>query len=107
MIYRSCLARKFLLLHLKHTSSIDNDRHALRKSGTFTALDFAPPPRFGHSATASDAGSIRSNHSAMSARQLHNIRAGAYRLSRIPKETVGTKSDINDALKPQWNMHNK
>lgn len=41
----------------------------------------------------------------MSARQLHNIRAGAYRISRIPKEMVGTKTDINEALKPQWSMH--
>lgn len=79
-------------------------RHSLRKSGTFTALDFAPPPRFKSSDTASETGSIRSNRSAMSAQQLHSIRAGAYRVSRIPKEVVGTRNEINDSLKPQWGM---
>ncbi|MCJ1231914.1 hypothetical protein MMC12_008593 [Toensbergia leucococca] len=76
--------------------------HALRKSGTFTALDFAPPPRFANSPANSDAGSIRSNRSAMSANQLHNIRSGAYRISRIPKEVVGTKNELSDSLKPKW-----
>lgn len=42
----------------------------------------------------------------MSARQQYAIRAGAYRVSRIPKEVVGTKDDLMGALKPQWNMHN-
>ena len=77
----------------------------LRKSGTFTSLDFAPPPRFPGSATASDTGSIRSNRSAMSERQLHSIRAGAYRVSRIPKEVVGTRQDLTETLKPQWDMN--
>ncbi|KAI9747958.1 MAG: hypothetical protein M1835_001928 [Candelina submexicana] len=76
--------------------------HLLRKSGTFTALDFAPPPRFGHSQPGSDAGSIRSGRSAMSAAQLNHIRAGAYRLSRIPKGVVGTKEDLANTLKPTW-----
>ena len=40
----------------------------------------------------------------MSAQQLQSIRAGAYRVSRIPKEVVGTKTDMDDSLKPQWNM---
>lgn len=79
-------------------------RHLLRKSGTFTALDFAPPPRFKSSDNGSETGSIRSNRSAMSAQQLQSIRAGAYRVSRIPKEVVGTKIEITDALKPSWNM---
>lgn len=79
--------------------------HLLRKSGTFTALDFAPPPRFKNSETASDSGSIRSNKSGVSARTNQSIRAGAYRVSRIPKEFVGTKQDLTEALKPQWNMH--
>ena len=86
-----------LLLNIKN-------RHSLRKSGTFTALDFAPPPRFKNSDNGSDSGSIRSNRSAMSAQQLHNIRAGAYRVSRIPKEVVGTRDEINDSLKPQWGI---
>ncbi len=40
----------------------------------------------------------------MSAAQLHNIRAGAYRVSRIPKEVVGTKTDIVSSLKPTWDL---
>jgi len=82
-------------------------RFQLRKSGSFTALDFAPPPRFKNSDTGSDAGSIRSGRStgsAMSAAQMHSLRAGAYRVSRIPKEAVGTKDEITNALKPQWNL---
>lgn len=105
MIFRLCQARKysqFLILfpQLAHICG----SHLLRKSGTFTALDFAPPPRFKTSETASDTGSIRSNRSAMSAQQLHSIRAGAYRVSRIPKDVVGTKYELNDSLKPQWDM---
>lgn len=76
----------------------------MRKSSTFTALDFAPVPRFKNTDTSSDAGSIRSNRSAMSAAQLHSIRAGAYRVSRIPKEVVGTKTDIAASLKPTWDL---
>lgn len=76
----------------------------MRKSGTFTALDFAPPPRFKSSDNGSETGSIRSNRSGMSAQQLHSIRSGAYRVSRIPKEVVGTKTEINDSLKPSWSM---
>ncbi|MCJ1461712.1 hypothetical protein MMC07_000310 [Pseudocyphellaria aurata] len=95
--------------HLPLASSFDDlsvmpSPHLLRKSGTFTGLDFAPPPRFKSNETASDAGSIRSNRSAMSAQQLQNIRAGAYRVSRIPKDVVGMKHEINDSLKPQWDM---
>ncbi|KAL9030298.1 MAG: hypothetical protein Q9196_001574 [Gyalolechia fulgens] len=95
--------------HLPLASSFDDlavmpSPHLLRKSGTFTALDFAPPPRFKSSDNGSETGSIRSNRSAMSAQQLHSIRAGAYRVSRIPKGVVGTKAEINDSLKPSWNM---
>jgi hypothetical protein len=32
------------------------------------------------------------------------VRTGAYRVSRIPKEVVGTKDDIMGALKPQLSM---
>ncbi|KAL9621596.1 MAG: hypothetical protein Q9160_003988 [Pyrenula sp. 1 TL-2023] len=78
--------------------------HALRKSSTFTALDFAPPPRFKNSDSGSDAGSIRSNRSGRSAMQVANIRAGAYRLSRIPREVAGTKDDLATALRPTWDM---
>lgn len=79
--------------------------HLLRRSGTFTALDFAPPPRFKSSDTVSDAGSIRSNRSGMSAAAAHSIRAGAYRVSRIPKGVVGTKNEISDSLRPQWDLN--
>lgn len=41
----------------------------------------------------------------MSAAQMHNIRSGAYRVSRIPKEMVGTRDEITSALKPQWNLN--
>ncbi|KAF2184384.1 hypothetical protein K469DRAFT_727305 [Zopfia rhizophila CBS 207.26] len=79
--------------------------HMLRKSGTFTALDFAPPPRFRDPGSgASDAGSIRSNRSGMSAAGRMAVRNGAYRVSKIPKEVVGTKDDIVSSLRPQMNM---
>ena len=80
----------------------------LRKSGTFTALDFAPPRRFREDGAGSDAGSVRSgrsNGSAMSAAQIHSLRAGAYRVSRIPRELVGTKDEFAEALKPSWKVH--
>lgn len=35
---------------------------------------------------------------------LHNIRNGAYRVSRIPNDVAGTKDDMFSALKPKWNM---
>ena len=53
----------------------------------------------------SETGSIRSNRSGISAMHQHNIRAGAYRLSRIPKEVAGTKADLNVSLKPKWDMN--
>ena len=88
----------------EHQTLISYPRHALRKSSTFTALDFAPPPRFRNADSSSDAGSIRSNRSGMSAVQLNSIRAGAYRVSRIPKEVVGTKDDILTSLRPKLDL---
>ncbi|GAB7356899.1 hypothetical protein MBLNU459_g7759t1 [Dothideomycetes sp. NU459] len=79
--------------------------HELRKSGAFTGLDFAPPPRFrNEGSNASDAGSIRSNRSGISQVQRDAVRAGAYRVSRIPKEMVGTHADVAAQLKPTWDM---
>lgn len=78
--------------------------HLLRKSGTFTGLDFAPPKRFKDPDSMSDAGSIRSNRSGVSAMQLGAIRNGAYRVSRIPQDMVGSKDDLASTLKPQWGM---
>ncbi|KAI9688478.1 MAG: hypothetical protein M1822_001427 [Bathelium mastoideum] len=78
--------------------------HMLRKSGTFTALDFAPPPRFKTADTGSDTGSIRSNRSGISAVQQNAIRQGAYRVSRIPRGTVTTKEDLSSQLRPTWDQ---
>jgi len=76
----------------------------LRKSGTFTALDFAPPKKFRDPDSMSDTGSIKSNRSGVSAMQLGAIRNGAYRVSRIQKDMVFTKDDLATTLKPQWGM---
>lgn len=78
--------------------------HLLRRSGTFTALDFAPPKKFRDPDSMSDAGSIRSNRSGVSTAQLGAIRNGAYRVSRLPQDMVGTRDDLATALKPQWGM---
>ncbi|EEP80807.1 predicted protein [Uncinocarpus reesii 1704] len=95
--------------HVPLASSYDDlailpSPHALRKSGAFTALDFVPPSRFKNSDFSSDAGSIRSNRTGISAAQAYSIRTGAYRLSRLPPQTVGTKDDIISNLKPTWDM---
>jgi hypothetical protein len=79
----------------------------LRKSGAFTSLDFAPPSRFHNVDSGSDAASIRSGRSGrsgISAAQVANMRAGAYRMSRIPKGLAGTKQDILSGLKPSWDL---
>ena len=78
--------------------------YLLRKSGTFTALDFAPPSVFKERSNASDAGSIRSARSGISAMQQDAVRKGAYRVSRIPTDTVFTKDDMTNQLKPSWDM---
>nr|KMM73567.1 hypothetical protein CPAG_09855 [Coccidioides posadasii RMSCC 3488] len=95
--------------HVPLASSYDDlamlpSPHALRKSGTFTALDFVPPPRFKNADSGSDAGSIRSNRTGLSAAQSYSIRTGAYRISRLPPQTVGTKDDIISNLRPTWDM---
>lgn len=78
--------------------------YMMRKSGTYTALDFAPPSRIGGGEGMSDAGSIRSARSGIS--RMHNdaLRAGAYRVSRLPPEMVGTRDDLAAQLKPSWDM---
>ncbi|KAK8168009.1 hypothetical protein BKA80DRAFT_307838 [Phyllosticta citrichinensis] len=79
--------------------------HALRKSGTFTTLDFAPPPRLrGADMGGSDTASVHSGGSSMSAAKLHAVRNGAYRVSRIPKEMVTTQDDLMSQLKPSWDL---
>jgi hypothetical protein len=82
--------------------------HLLRKSGTFTGLDFAPPPRFRDPGSgASDAGSIRSNRSGMSAAGRFAVANGANRVSKIPKGVVFTKDDLMTQLRPQMNLVSK
>ncbi|KXX77660.1 hypothetical protein MMYC01_205409 [Madurella mycetomatis] len=78
--------------------------HVLRKSSTFTGLDFAPPRKFTDSDARSDAGSIRSNRSGISQAQLSAIRSGAGRVSRLPGDQVFTQAALNSTLKPQWGM---
>lgn len=104
-----CPARKRILTTFplslpQKRSAKQNRRHNLRKSSTFTALDFAPSPRFKHADLGSDASSIRSGRSGMNPVQLNSLRAGAYRVSRIPKEVVGTKNDLMSELRPKWDM---
>ncbi|KAL7276555.1 hypothetical protein RUND412_000435 [Rhizina undulata] len=77
----------------------------LRKSGTFTSLDFAPPRKFKNDdGMGSDAGSIHSNRSGVSAAQVQNIRNGAYRVSRLPQDVVPLKDSMAENLKPTWDM---
>ncbi|SPJ85594.1 uncharacterized protein FTOL_11375 [Fusarium torulosum] len=78
--------------------------HSLRKSSTFTGLDFAPPKKFKDSDNMSDAGSIRSNRSGMSQAQLGAIRNGAGRVSRLPGDQVFTQQAMQDTLKPSWGI---
>ncbi|KAH7389301.1 hypothetical protein DE146DRAFT_159360 [Phaeosphaeria sp. MPI-PUGE-AT-0046c] len=82
--------------------------HMLRKSGLFTALDFAPPPKFRDpGSNASDAGSIRSNRSGMSAVGRNAVAKGANRVSKIPKEMVFTRDDMLNQLRPKLDMVSK
>lgn len=76
----------------------------LRKSGNFTGLDFAAPRKFKDPENMSDAGSIRSNRSGVSAMHNNAIRNGAGRVSKLPDDVVFTKAAFADELKPQWGM---
>ncbi|CAK7275171.1 hypothetical protein SEPCBS119000_006559 [Sporothrix epigloea] len=78
--------------------------HLLRKSSTFTGLDFAPPRKFKNADTMSDAGSIRSNRSGISAINQAAIRTGAGRVSRLPGDQVFTQAAMADQLKPTWSF---
>lgn len=62
------------------------------------------PPRFKGVDNGSDAASVRSGGSGISAAQLHAVRAGAYRVSRIERGLVGTKDDLMTSLKPSWDL---
>ncbi|KAJ8613724.1 hypothetical protein MRB53_036866 [Persea americana] len=94
--------------------SIMPSPHSLRRSGVFHPLDFAPPSRFKNanssangSRAGSETGSIKSARSGLSAFQAANIRNGAYRVSRMPTELVGTRQDTIKALAPSWDMVSK
>ena len=78
--------------------------HTLRKSGTYTALDFAPPKKFKNEGTGSDSGSMRSGSSQLNPSNIHAIRAGAYRISRIPQEVVPLKDEIASQLRPTMDL---
>lgn len=82
----------------------DPHRHDLRKSKTFTNLDFLPPKKFKEGDSMSDAGSIRSNRSGISNTAQSAIRMGAGRVSRLPNDTVFTQHSMANELKPQWGM---
>ncbi|KAH7040757.1 uncharacterized protein B0I36DRAFT_14991 [Microdochium trichocladiopsis] len=81
--------------------------HLLRKSSTFTGLDFAPPRRFKDPDTMSDAGSIRSNNSGISSKNAIALRNGAGRVSRLPGDTVFTQHEMAATLRPQMDMINR
>ncbi|KAI0200634.1 hypothetical protein F4808DRAFT_460737 [Astrocystis sublimbata] len=78
--------------------------HLLRKSSTFTGLDFAPPRRFKDPEAMSETGSIRSVHSGISGVGLNAVRSGAGRVSRLPEDMVFTQAASNGTLKPNWGM---
>ncbi|RPB28533.1 hypothetical protein L211DRAFT_777820 [Terfezia boudieri ATCC MYA-4762] len=79
--------------------------YSLRKSGTFTGLDFAPPKKFKNDdGMGSDAGSVRSGRSQLNPQNINAIRAGAYRVSRIPQEVVPLKDDMAAHLKPTMDL---
>lgn len=89
---------------VRKVANIVGNRHLLRKSGTYTALDFAPPRKFTESEGPGETGSIRSNRSGLSAAQVHAIRSGAGRVSKLPGDQVFTQADLSKTLKPQWGM---
>ena len=98
--------------HIPLVSSFDDlsvlpSPHMLRKSGHFTGLDFAPPRKFKNDDAISDAGSVHSQRSGVSALHANNIKTGAYRVSKIPTEVVPLKDQMAAELKPSWNMRDK
>ena len=105
MRWRLFLARKLLNAETGTSKANIGHSHLLRKSNTFTNLDFAPPKKFKDADTMSDAGSIRSNRSGISTANLSAIRGGAGRVSRLPGDTVFTQAALGNQLKPQWDMN--
>jgi len=107
MTCQSFRARKYSNINLAVGLPLISYRHALRKSGVYTSLDFAPPRRFKNDDGMSETGSVRSGRSgvsAVSSQHLYAMRTGAYRVSRIPKELAGSKDDIISSLRPTWDL---
>ncbi|OLL22892.1 hypothetical protein NEOLI_000198 [Neolecta irregularis DAH-3] len=73
----------------------------LRKSSTFTTLDFAPKPRFLTQDVAGDNDSIRSARTNTS---LAAIQHGAGKLSNVPSQLVSSKDRLREQLKPSWDL---
>lgn len=87
------------------TDHVKYNRHNMRKSSTFTALDFAPPRRFKDpEGPASDAGSIKSTRSGVSQAASYAMRSGAGRVSRLPGDAVFTADAAVESLKPTWTI---
>ncbi|CCU77223.1 hypothetical protein BGHDH14_bgh06159 [Blumeria hordei DH14] len=78
--------------------------HMLRKSGAFSALDFAPPKKFWDGENGSDAGSIRSSRSGRSHNPSEAARHGNHQVDTLPDNVFFTKDAISSSLKPQWDM---
>ncbi|RKF75338.1 hypothetical protein GcM1_234041 [Golovinomyces cichoracearum] len=78
--------------------------HLLEKEGTYSPLSFAPPKKFRETDNSSDAGSIRSNHSAKVGVNNGMPRNVSNRIDHLPEDVVFTKDCLNSSLKPQWDM---
>lgn len=114
------LATKTCRTH--QTKKQTTNRHALRKSGVYTALDFAPSPRFHNdpsrpgsplvppNASFNETGSVRSQSASgsrsrgMSPMGIASARNGSNGVETLPKSTVGTMQDLNQELKPKWDI---
>lgn len=90
------------------TITNSSSSHTLRKSSTFTGLDFAPPRKFVNDNDArSDAGSIRSNRSGLSNVHAQAIKNGAGRISKLPGDQIFTPDALAQTLKPSWGLRDK
>ncbi|TQS35739.1 hypothetical protein Golomagni_03832 [Golovinomyces magnicellulatus] len=78
--------------------------HLLEKKGTYSPLNFAPPKKFRETENNSDAGSIRSNHSAKAGVNTGLPRNFSNQIDHLPGDVVFTKDSLNSSLKPQWDM---
>lgn len=77
----------------------------LRKSGTYSAVGFAPPKKFRDGDSNSDAGSIRSNLSGNGNSRPGIMRNNSSPIDQLPNGVIFTKDSLNSTLKPQWDMN--